>query len=225
MFVSSRGRSYSSMGSIIDYAASGHYWAGMMDAAIDDLAVVVYALTLYMNDMAWVLTGFNLSIRSVYDKVDIVTIMVSAFQISDTCDNMRVQLNGASAYIVCAFMICVSIMSRTEAFMQRSSQEKRACVCIMITVALTTRGDHVHRWIFNTTRICLYMLICRLTNQNTSSWDIQARASWCLSAYTWPLLFIALLQLSLDADSYVITVKKQAPKEKKVIETWDVNSV
>ena len=197
----------------------------MIDAAVDVLAIAVYALTLCLSDMAWVITGFNVAIRSVYDKLDPVTIMISAMQISDTCDNMRVRVDGATAYILCAFLFCVAQMSRTESFLKRSCREKRACVSLMFTVALSTRGNVSNRVLFNTTRASLYMLLCRATDQTASQWDTQARACWCLSAYVYPMLFVALVQLALDAESYVITLEKKPPGKKKVIETWDVSAV
>ena len=128
----------------------------MLDIAVDVSAIVVYWLTLYFSDMAWVFTGLNVAMRHLFDKADPVPLIISAMQISDTCDSTRVLLYGPTVYIVWMFVFSAGYLSRTPLFSERTHQEKRAFVCLMMTVALSTRGEVRYRALFNTVRAGIY---------------------------------------------------------------------
>lgn len=198
----------------------------MRDVAADVSVIVVYWLTLCVRDMAWVFTGLNLSIRTMLDLTDTPTLVVSALQLSDTCDTTRVLITGPSVYIVGFFVFLLAYISRNSIFQERTCSEKRAFVCTMMTIALSTRASVNHRILFNTTKAAVYMLLCRVSDTKAGTWDTQARVCWSLCAYSYPLLLVAFMQVPFDAESYEISVKRKksvgVPEKNKKIETWDV---
>ena len=195
----------------------------MLDVAADISAIVLYGLTLHVSNLAWIFTGLSVCIRSLFHKIDTTIMVISMLQLSDTCDKTRVLLYGPSIYIVGFFVLCLSVISRQDLFRQRSEEEKRAFVCLMMTVALSTRGAVQHRLLFNVLKVSIYVLLCRVSDNNLSVWEVQARSCWIFSAYWYPLIIVALLQVSVDAESYEITVKRKSFQATKTIETWDIS--
>lgn len=198
----------------------------MWDTASDVSVIAVYLMTLCVRDMSWVFTGCGLAVRSMFGRVDTVAIAISALQLSDTCDNTRVLLRGPSVYIIGLFVFSLACLSRHPLFAERTCNEKKAFVCVMMTVALSTRGSTKYRILFNTMKAATYMVLCRVSDSSANTWDIQARVCWCLSAYNYPMLLLAVMQVAFDAEAYVITVKRRQtttdPRKQKSIETWDV---
>lgn len=193
-----------------------------LDIVSDVSAIVTYGITLYVSDLSWVITGLSVAMRILFLKIDTVTIMICILQLSDTCDTTRVLLRGPSVYVVGFFAFVLSLLSRQNMFTQRTEPEKRAFVCLLMTIALSTRGAVQHRILFNMVKASIYVVLCRVSDNKLGVWDVQARSCWIFSAYWYYMLIAALMQVSFDAEKYEITFQRK-PKTSKNIETWDVS--
>jgi len=193
-----------------------------LDIVSDVSAIVTYGITLYVTDLAWVITGLSVAMRILFLRTDTVTTIISILQLSDTCDTTRVLLQGPSVYVVGVFAFVLSLLSRKNIFTQRPDAEKRAFVCLLMTIALSTRGAVQHRILFNIVKASTYVMLCRVSDNKLGVWDVQARSCWIFSAYWYYMLIPAFVQVSFDAEKYEITFQRK-PKTNKIIETWDVS--